>query len=758
MTKLWLCEKPKQGTVVAGQLGILKRHNGYIETKDGIVTWCFGHLLGFKQPGEYDEKWKTWALESLPIVPDSFDLVPLKGKEKQLKIIGGLLKNTDHLMLATDGDREGELLGREVLDYFNWSGKIERMWNTSLDEESIDNALADIRPGKDTENLYIAGAARAKADYINGMTMTRAATKAFGNGSDIYSVGRVQTAVLGIIVRRAKEIENFISKEYFELFSCHEKQGKEFKLRYAPKAENRIFDKEKANHLLDLIKNKTVDFCVEQKRKKTKPPKLFSLLTLQKTANTALGWSASETKAVAQELYDAQLISYPRTDCEYLPNEQEKDAEKILAHLAGIDSLKPFIQSIETIVYRKSTFNTGKTTAHHAIVPTKKSAKIEDLSKKQASLYMIICQRYIANFMVDYEYDSTIIKYLIEECEFKGVGNTPAINGWKEMYQGTPNDDSEPQDVDNQSFPNIENGELGCLDQVDLQELKTKPPARFTQNSLSDAMANITSLIEDEALIKEFKQRLKNDDEVGIGTPATRDTYIDILIQRSYVTLDKKKIIETDLGVKLIDALPDTQSDPVETAIMESMLNEIAQGNADKTVFIDIVINNTTEYVHEIKESAKTFVKEAIKNPCPKCDEGQMMRRKGTNGFFWGCSNYPTCEHSMLDKKGSPVERVAPVISDVCCELCGKPMALRPSSKKGSSGFWGCTDFPTCKNTLPDDNGKPGKKAVVDESAKECPTCKKGKLVERVTKKGKNKGKAFCACSVYACKHFEWIA
>ncbi len=696
-SKLWICEKPKQGLLVAERIGITKRADGYIETKDGIVTWCIGHLVGFKSPGDYSDRWRSWSLESLPIVPERFDLQPLNGKNKQLKVIGNLLKNTSHVIIATDGDREGELLGREILDFHHWSGKIDRMWNTNLDSESIDNALKSIKPGDDYQNLYQAALARSEADYITGMSLTRAATKVFSD-KDVLSVGRVQTAVLGMIVRRGKEIGQFESRPYYELVSHHSKDGVDYSLKYSPKAESRLYDKSAAKGILGCIEGQTVSLSVETKNRKKQPPPLFNLLALQQAANTALGWSASEVKAVAQNLYDDGLISYPRTDCKYLPNEQEKDAETILSNLSGISKFAPYIDEIGTdLVFRKNVFDTDMTTAHHAIVPSKKPVDISNLDDKQRALYLIVCRRYIAVFMPDYEFESTSVKFQINGCEFKAIGNTPLKMGWKQLYQN----EEDESDKDNQVFPALNNGESVILDNVEIKTLKTKPPARFTQSSLLSAMENISVLIEDEKLRALFRQRLRDNENAGIGTPATRDTYLDILVQRNYVSVNRNKIYESELGVKLIESLPDKVSDPIETAVMESYLDRISIGKYDKKRLVDLVINDTEDVIKILSDYAGNKLQETEQYSCKKCD-GHLTRRKGKHGAFWSCSNYPDCDYKMSDKQGKPVEP---------------------------------------KQT----------------SKKECPTCKSGFLVKRKTKQGKNKGKEFWACSVYDCKHFEWI-
>ncbi len=701
MSKLWICEKPSQAKLVAARIGSAKSNKGFIDTRDGKVTWCVGHLIGFKKPGDLDEKWKAWNIESLPIIPERFDYESLKGKEDQLKIVGQLLKETNHVVLATDGDREGELLGREVLDFYNWKGKLERMWNTNLDDESIDSALKKIQPGKNTDDLYLAAQARAEVDYISGMTLTRAATKCFGNGSEILSVGRVQTAVLGLIVRRDLAIKNFIPTDFYELKGYLSKSGESYNLNYAPGEENRILNESIARELRDKLTGCSAPLSVERKRKRRGPPKLFNLKTLQQIANKAFKWSASKTKEVTQSLYDAQLVSYPRTDSEYLPNEQENDAPKILCNLGKIQGLSKAVDSLgKDLIYRDTIFNTAKTTAHHAIVPTKKLADLSKLTSDEKALYEIIAARYVAAFLPDYEYDSTVIKLKIGEYEFKGSGSVPAVEGWKIIYPGEAKTDEE-----NQKFPDLENGESGKLDKIEVVTKTTKAPPRYTPASILEDMEDISKYTEDKSILQQIKIRIKEGVNAGIGSPSTRDTYTDILTNRNFIEIKANKIYSTEPGRKLVEVLPDQISDPIETVVMEGMLDQIADKNLNKDEFIRFAIQQTKENLKSIIESKGKFVKNEIAFPCPDCGKA-MIRRKGAHGFFWSCSGYPDCKVSMNDSRGKPVPK-AKISTLVNC-TCGKPLAKREGKSKGKKYlFWGCTGYPDCKKTYKDKNGVP---------------------------------------------------
>ncbi len=704
--KLWLCEKPSQAKAVAARIGVVGRGDGFIDTKDGKVTWCFGHMLGIKSPGDHNEKWKTWSIEALPIIPNNFELAVSDDKIKQTKIIGKLLKESDHVVIATDGDREGELLGREILDYFNWSGNIERMWNRSIDDESIDKALKEIFSGSKTESLYIAGQARAESDYICGMTLSRAATLCFGNGEEVLSIGRVQTAVLGMIVRRDNEIENFIPNDFFDLKASLTKDGESYTLVYSPKEENRILEKLKADEIKGDLTGKEGVLSVEKQRKKTSPPKLFSLLTLQKLAHKKYKFSASKTKNLAQELYDLQFTSYPRTDCEFLPNEQEKDAERIIDNLKNHPVLSKITNQIGSeLNFRNTVFNSEKITAHHAIVPTVKTVNLDALSSDQRKIYDLIAERYLLSFLENYEFDLTTVKLTVDDFVFSGKGSVTVSPGWKLLF----NDDEDDKKEEDQKFPGLSDGETGTVESIDILSKVTKPRPSYTEATILDDMKSILNFTDDPEIIKLIKLRIKNKENAGIGAPATRDSYIDILLNRKYIEIIKNKIYSTETARKLISALPSEITDPIETCILETNLDKIANGEMQKKDFMNLATAHTTKILEEIIEKGKTFVKAESENPCPECSK-PLLQRKGKNGRFWACSGYPDCKFSTSDIKGKPAKKEKPIL-DGSCPDCAHPLVKREGFKKGSKKekycFWGCSGFPNCKKSVPDKDGKP---------------------------------------------------
>lgn len=696
--RLFICEKPAQAKLVANRLGSPRSRQGYIETANGIVTWCIGHVVEFLSPKEFDEKWTRWNVDSLPIVPEEFKYKPCEGKEQQVHIIGELLQKAEHVVIATDGDREGELLGRELLDYFKWQGKLERMWNTNLDDESIDMALSKIKDAASYDSLHEAAKARAESDYISGLSLTRAATKCLQQDGGVISVGRVQTAVLGMIVRRDLEIANFVPRPYYDLVASFDVAGTVLQLTHSPPEQHRIYDKQQADNLQQQLNKQIVFLAVEKQQRRQSPPRLYNLSKLQQAANGLFKWSSTKTKDIAQKLYDAQLTSYPRTDCEYLPNEQEKDAAKILEHLSNIEIFAKHINSIKEIKYRKTVFDTAKTTAHHAIVPTLKAVDLSQLTDDEKDLYILIATSYVACFLEDHVYDSTSVKFTAQDREFKSTGNVTLTKGWQELIPATKK---------SVVLPAVEEGEQQ-INNLEVLEKRTKAPPKYTQASILKDMENITKFTDDPQVQEQIKSRIKDDQNAGIGTPATRDSFIELLENRDYIKIEKNRLSATTRGKNLIAALPAKASDPIETVIMENKLDLIVDKELTKDDYLEEVIYQTESIIYSIKHSElATKIRENTVN-CKICNK-EMRRIKGDFGFFWTCSGYPDCKHTMKDENGKAVEKKELETKGACPD-CGKPLAKRSfysRSQKRMAYFWGCSTYPKCKGRVSDMNGKP---------------------------------------------------
>lgn len=591
MTTVWICEKPSQARDIAAVLGEIagEKIEGAIRTSAGIVTWASGHLLEQWQPEKYNAALERWSLDALPIVPDVWrnSVVPSKlgmpSKAHQLRVICDLVKESSQVVIATDADREGEAIGREILDHAKYRGPIKRLWLSALDPESVKRAVASLRDGATTAPLYWAAQARSRADWLVGMNLTRAATviaKSAG-AQGVRSVGRVQTPTLALVVRRDAEIESFVSRDYFEIEADVDASGTPVTLRHAPEAEARIFDRAVAEKLAQQVIGATGPLKVEVERKRQAPPPLFSLKALQKACNKRFGFGADKTLEVAQSLYEThKVLSYPRSDCGYMPAEQAADIPAILAHLSRVDGIgKAATAASGSPVIRKSVWDSAKITAHHAIVPTLTPVQLSSLSNDERRVYLLVAQQYVASLSPDYIYDHTHVLMMANDVPLSATHNAPVSLGWKLVLD---DDESEKPTT---SLQGLVDGVGGRVMTARVEGKATQPPARYTEGTLLEDMSAIAKFCTDPRV----KARLK--ETSGIGTPATQANIIKTLRERGFIApLARNAIVSTPAGRALISFLPPAISDPALTALWEDRLSEIAEGRlteAARDEFVD---------------------------------------------------------------------------------------------------------------------------------------------------------------------------
>ncbi len=577
--RIWICEKPSQAKDIASVLGITARGDGYIETRQGRVTWGIGHLLEQAPPDHYNAAYKDWAIEALPIVPAQWALLPVKRTSSQLKTVSACIRGASEVVIATDADREGETIAREMLDHCRYRGPVKRLWLRALDPESIKQALAKLLDGSKTLPLHWAAQGRARADWLVGMNITRAATKlaeALGAERGVRSVGRVQTPTLNLVVRRDREIENFVSRAYYELSARVEtEQGTTVMLRFATPAtpeDKRLYDRAVAEKLAAQARGAKGPLKVATSRKHQGPPKLFSLSELQKACNRRFGWSADKTLSVAQELYETyKLTTYPRTDCPYVPDEQRVAVPGILASLQGLGDLGPHARQASTApVFRKSVFDTAKITAHHAIIPTGLTADLSQLPADIRNAFVLIAERYVAALLPDHEYDETRVGLDANGVPFTATGRVARVAGWKAVYG------HHAQDLEDEAeasvLPPLRDGEPSTAKAVEVEGKKTQPPEPYTEGTLIEDMKSVAKFATDPAI----KSRLK--ETSGIGTEATRASIIKTLRERGFLEPRGKTLRSTPVGRSLVDTLPSDICDVALTAVWEDKLDELASG------------------------------------------------------------------------------------------------------------------------------------------------------------------------------------
>lgn len=589
---LYICEKPSQARDIAKIIGCNQKHDGYLSHYDTIVSWCYGHLVEAAMPEHYCENLTSWRMELLPIVPKEWHSDVKDEAKKQFNVIKKLLKEAKTVVVATDADREGEVIAREILDLCKYSGEIKRLWLSALDDASIKKALQNIKAGKDTENLYYAGLGRQRADWLIGMNLTMAASVLFGKrGEGALSVGRVQTPTLKLVVQRDFTIEQFRPKDYFELtaqFTTTHQQT--FSAKWQPLKdmcddEGYCCDKNKVSAVAIKIKNKQGKVEVfEDKRKEQNAPLCLSLSQLQKLASSRFGYSAQDTLEIAQSLYEThKAATYPRTDCGYLPQSQFAEASGILNNLKKINPTYAELNDQCDLAYQSPVWNDKKITAHHAIIPTQNAhVDLQKMSAEEKSIYDLICRHYLAQFLGPYEYAERRATVRCENELFKATSHTPIKPGWKRALKNLT-DQEVKKDEESELMtilPLLKVDETVSHTAEKLLTKQTKPPARFTEGTLIEAMKSIGKMVQDEKLRKILK------DTAGIGTEATRAAILETLFKRKYLEKKGKAIFSTVKGRDLIAKLPAAVTDPALTAQWEQALDFIAQGQLQLPTFL----------------------------------------------------------------------------------------------------------------------------------------------------------------------------
>lgn len=660
--RVYLCEKPSQARDIAAVLGVQSKDKSSITTSDGVVTWAFGHLLEQAPPDAYDEALKRWALASLPIAPAQWKVEVKSSAKDQFKAIAALLKKASEVVIATDADREGEMIARELMDFVGFKGKVQRLWLSALDAASVKKALAALKPGAETAGLYQSALGRSRADWLVGMNLTRAFTLAGRSqgGEGVRSVGRVQTPTLSLVVERDRLIEGFKPVPYFELFGFFE-AGQSFSTKWKVPAGSgddagRCLDRSIMDAVASKITGKTGTVSqYETKRISENPPLPFSLSTLQKTCSAKFGLGAQEVLDIAQALYEThKATTYPRSDCNYLPEEQFQEASSIVTALAKSDTeVQRIVESLD--FSRKSpAWNTKKITAHHAIIPTQTPPNLDAMSGNERKVYELIRRQYLAQFLPNYEYDRTQIGISIEGELFQTTGKIDQVIGWRALFGKADANDEESGDDEVQTLPALTQGQTLPLSRTEMAAKQTKPPARYTEGTLIDAMQTIGKNITDPRL----KAILKENS--GIGTEATRAGIIANLIERGFITKKGKQVISSEAGRSLIDALPESVKSPALTALWEQSLEEIADGKRELAGFEADVVKFITAIIDQIKKQhtdAPTPLRPTA--DCPACKaQGQAEKVYSSKKqcHYWHCK---ACDQWFNDAAGKPVPKVA---------------------------------------------------------------------------------------------------
>lgn len=658
--KLCITEKPSVAKDIAQILGANVRHDGYFEGGDYKITWTFGHLCTLKEPGDYDERWKRWALGVLPMIPLRFGIkvIPDKGIERQFKVIENLIAEADEVINCGDAGQEGELIQRWVMQKASINCPVKRLWISSLTDESIREGFLNLQPESNFDNLYHAGLSRAIGDWILGMNATRLYSLKYSSPGNVLSIGRVQTPTLALIVQRHFEIENFKPEDYWELKTLY--RGVIFNA-----TSGKFNTPEDAETALESIKTQQMVIKDVQKKKgKEAPPRLFDLTSLQVECNKKWGWTADETLKLIQSLYEKKVTTYPRVDTTYLSDDIYPKISGILRNMTPYANLTAGLLATK-LPKSKKVFDNSKVTDHHAIIPTGQSPAM--LIGNERQLYHLIALRFIAAFYPDCKFLSTTAVGVVDKTGFKATGKVIEDLGWRVLYDNSgssTSEDGKGDDSDNKILPDFSVGESGPHE-PSLQKRTTQPPKYYTEGTLLRAMESAGKTVDDEDLREAMKEN-------GIGRPSTRAAIIETLFKRRYIYRNRKSIMAAQAGIDLIATInEDLLKSAKLTGLWENKLRKIERGEYSAADFISelkvlisqIVINvlsdnskpkiliendrNTGKDGNDSSDATNSkptkpkmprtpATKKFEQIECPICKQGHIL--KGNTAF--GCSRF----------------------------------------------------------------------------------------------------------------------
>lgn len=727
--KVCIAEKPSVAREIASVLGANTKHDGYFEGNGYQVTYTFGHLCTLKEPNDYKPHWKSWDLNNLPMLPEKFEtkVVENSGIQKQFRIIKRLFDKAELVINCGDAGQEGELIQRWVMNEAQYKGEVKRLWISSLTTEAIKEGFQNLKPSANYDNLYYAGFSRAIGDWLLGMNATRLYTVKHGGYKQVLSIGRVQTPTLAMVVDRFKEIENFKPQPYWELQTVY----RDTLFSYE---EGRFLKKEDGEILANRVKESEFEIVsVEKKNGNEFAPKLFDLTGLQVYCNTKFGFTADETLKIVQTLYEQKMVTYPRVDTTFLPNDIYPKVPGILKNLTNYATLtQPLLE--KKIKKSPKVFNDKKVTDHHAIIPT---GIQNNLQYNQQQVYDSITKRFIGVFYDDCLVANTTVVGKAANILFKTTGKEILKKGFRVVFED-PNAKEKEADI----LPSFVVGEKGPHEPSFLEK-ETKPPNQFTEATLLRAMETAGKQVDDEDLRELMKEN-------GIGRPSTRANIIETLFRRQYIIRNKKQVLPTPTGIQLIDTI---QNDLVKSAELtgswEKQLKDIEKGTCTAGSFINNMKLMVATLVDEVRSESRqanishagTIQKEVVKveeknetgilaEACPKCKKGILIKGKSA----YGCSDYKAgctflLPYTFAEKKISENQYM---------RLLQKGSTVNLKDFKTNSGaVKGLLRF--------DDNFKlilePKKtavKTIPDELT--CPSCKKGTIL---------KGKMAYGCSNY---------
>ena len=685
-----IAEKPSVARDIAKVLGANTTHEGYMEGNGYQVTWTFGHLCTLKEPHDYTDQWKSWALSRLPMIPPRFGikLIADKGVEKQFKIIETLFQKADEIVNCGDAGQEGELIQRWVMQKAAVHCPVKRLWISSLTEESIKEGFKTLKDQSDYQSLYEAGLSRAIGDWLLGMNATRLYTLKYGQNRQVLSIGRVQTPTLALIVNRYHEIVNFKPEAYWVLSTVY----RDTTFTATKGKYGSVEDGQK-----DLQSVEGKEFTVTDittKKGTEAPPRLFDLTSLQVECNRKYNMSADQTLQTIQSLYEKKYTTYPRVDTTYLSDDIYPKCPDILAKLTNYAEYTAPLAG-KKLPKSKKVFDNSKVTDHHAIIPT--GVVPAGLSFAETQVYDEVCRHFIAVFYPDCQFATTTVLGKVEDVEFKTSGKQILVPGWREVIKPVKQEEETPstlrqaqdsgtkegQEDEEKTLPIFEKGEHGPH-QPQLAEKWTSPPKPYTEATLLRAMETAGKLVDDESLREVMKEN-------GIGRPSTRAAIIETLFKRNYIRKVRKSLEPTPTGIELIGLIHEDLLKSAElTGIWEKKLREIEQHKYEARQFLDELKQMVTEIVTTVmldnsnRRVAAAVVEEKPKKAATKKTTASKPK-KASEGIDSSQRTGLRRNDMPPEASATPTEANSDAIIGQPCPLCGKGHIIKGKTAYGCS-------------------------------------------------------------------------
>lgn len=663
---LVLTEKPSVAKDIARVLGCKRSGNGCIVGDKYIVTWALGHLVTLADPEAYDDKYKSWRMEDLPMLPGRMKLVVIGQTSKQFKAVSSLLSSAEvsDIVIATDAGREGELVARWIIQKASCRKPMRRLWISSQTDKAIKEGFASLKPSSQYDNLYRSAQCRAEADWLVGLNVTRALTC---KHNAQLSAGRVQTPTLAMIVRREEDILRFRPKDYFTVKADF---GEYTALYKDGKGQARFVDAAAAKEVADSVRGKRGVLSEVKKVYRFKaPPAAYDLTELQRDANKKYGYSAKQTLSLMQSLYEThKLLTYPRTDSRYIT----KDVAATLPERLRAIAIGPYKDAASAVlrskpIQTKYIVNDAKVTDHHAIIPTEQYVDLNKLSREERHIYDLVVRRFIAVLSAPFEYDEVQVKITVGRYNFYTKGQSVKSAGWKALYDSSladDDDDAEP-DLAAQRLPALSQGAATAVKEVRVCAGKTSPPARYTEATLLTAMENPASQVEDGRLRDALKSA------GGLGTPATRSDIIEKLFNSFYIERRGREIFPTSKGRQLIGIVPPDLKSAELTAKWEQQLSLIAEGKANDRKFIEEMRGYASSLVQAVKSSTAEYKHDNMtREPCPQCGK-YLLEVNGKKGKMLVCQDRDCGYRKSIS-----------VITNARCPECHKKLEMRGEGDK----------------------------------------------------------------------------